>query len=146
MTRPRRHNSAHSVPEWAKALRERRFQLGLSQEQVEEKSGGVIAQKTVSAAENGATPLLGMAVSRLRSYARALNWTLKDMQEATGLDLVYLLMSQTGHWQAQEIHHADTWLWMAQYRLNWSSFRYTQSPPLGKASMLRSGTLSVTSR
>jgi len=27
-----------------------------------------------------------MAVSRLRSYARALNWTLKDMQEATGLD------------------------------------------------------------
>lgn len=46
-----------------------------------------VSQRSISALETGTTPLTGMAIGRVVALARALDWTLGEMQRATGVDL-----------------------------------------------------------
>lgn len=76
------------VPEWALALRMRRVQLGnLTQEDIQARAEDVISQGTVSDLERGKITLDSLNVRRASALARALNWSLSDMQRATGIDL-----------------------------------------------------------
>ncbi|WP_165953335.1 LexA family transcriptional regulator [Deinococcus sp. S9] len=76
-----------ATPAWADALRERRMKLALSQEEVAARTGDALSQRAISALETGATPLEKVAISRVISLANALNWSLRQMQEATGVEL-----------------------------------------------------------
>nr|WP_034383119.1 LexA family transcriptional regulator [Deinococcus sp. YIM 77859] len=87
MATPRARSKQKATPAWAEALRERRMKLELSQEEVAARTGDALSQRTISALETGATPLEKVAISRVISLANALNWTLRQMQEATGIDL-----------------------------------------------------------
>ncbi|WP_380059993.1 XRE family transcriptional regulator [Deinococcus hohokamensis] len=76
------------IPEWALALRMRRLQLGnLTQEDIQARSGDTISQGTVSDLERGKITLDSLNVIRANGLARALGWTLADLQDATGVDL-----------------------------------------------------------
>ncbi|UFA49619.1 LexA family transcriptional regulator [Deinococcus radiophilus] len=75
------------VPEWAIALKLRRVQLGISQEGIADLTGGVVSQSTMSSLEVGRQHLTDLAYMRVVALARALNWTLSDMQRVTGVDL-----------------------------------------------------------
>lgn len=87
MANPRARANQRQTPAWADALRERRVQLGLSQEDISARTQDQVSQRTVSALETGTTLLEKMAVSRVISLANALSWTVQQMQEATGIDL-----------------------------------------------------------
>lgn len=50
-------------------------------------SGDGISQKAVSDLENSRVQLMDMSVGRVIALARALNWSLNELQEATGVDL-----------------------------------------------------------
>lgn len=84
---PPKAQAARDIPRWAEALKKRRSQLGLSQEEVARKCGEQLAQRTVSALENGVIHLTDLSVARLIALSRALSWTLYDLQQATRLDL-----------------------------------------------------------
>lgn len=76
------------VPAWALALRMRRVELGnLTQEDIQARSEDQISQGTVSDLERGKIALDSLNVRRASALARALNWTLAEMQRATGVDL-----------------------------------------------------------
>ncbi len=75
------------LPKWATVLRLRRVELRLSQEEVAERTGHLIAQRTISHLETGRTHLTAFSYARVAALARALEWTLAEMQEGTGLDL-----------------------------------------------------------
>ncbi len=76
------------VPAWALALKMRRVQLGnLTQEEIQARAEDVISQGTVSDLERGKITLDSLNVKRASALARALEWTLSDMQRATGVDL-----------------------------------------------------------
>ncbi|WP_189058660.1 helix-turn-helix domain-containing protein [Deinococcus daejeonensis] len=87
MTQPRTRLKAREIPAWATALRVRRTQLGLSQEGVAAASDDGISQKAVSDLETGRVHLTDMALGRVVALAKALNWSLAEMQRATGVDL-----------------------------------------------------------
>ena len=74
------------IPKWAKALRERREYLGKSQEQIAADAGDLFVQRTLSALENGDTPLEKLGLARAAALARALNLTLVGLEKLTGLD------------------------------------------------------------
>ncbi len=87
MAIPRARANQKPIPDWAEALRERRMKLSLSQEELAAKTEEAVSQRTVSSLETGVTHLDKMAVSRVVSLASALNWSVREMQEATGVDL-----------------------------------------------------------
>lgn len=72
-------------PAWALAIEMRRTQLQLSQELVAERAE--MSQSYYSDVERGDKPLLTLTVGKLLGLARALNWSLGEMQRATGVDL-----------------------------------------------------------
>ena len=63
------------------------MQLGLSQEDIALETDEHVSQRTVSALETGSTLLSSMAISRVIALARALNWSVAELQKATGVDL-----------------------------------------------------------
>lgn len=63
----------------------RRTQLQLSQELLAEKAG--MSQSYYSEVERGARPLPTLTHQKLMALADALEWSLADMQEQTGIDL-----------------------------------------------------------
>jgi transcriptional regulator with XRE-family HTH domain len=69
----------------AQALFIRRHELGLSQEDVANAAGS-ISQRTVSELERGKYSPDKLTAGRAAALARALNWTLLDLQNATGVD------------------------------------------------------------
>gem|GEM_PF-5208391 len=67
-------------------LRLRRVALGKSQEAVALDSG-ILNQTTVSELEGGRYELANLTAARLAGLAKGLNWTLAELEAATGIDL-----------------------------------------------------------
>lgn len=82
-----RNRPKQNVPEWAVAIAARRRQLGLRQFDVEERSGWVVKQSSVSDMERGEYSPVSMTSERLTAYLKALEWTPQEFTEATGLDI-----------------------------------------------------------
>lgn len=80
-------------PSWAQAIRARRESLGMSkgdrvtQEDVAARTGDLLSQRTVSHLEQGSIELESLAYGRVVALAKALNWTLPELQAATGLEV-----------------------------------------------------------
>ena len=78
-------------PLWAQAIRARREELGkskgdkITQEEVAARTGDLVSQRTVSHLEKGTIDLSSLAYGRVVALAKALDWTLPEMQRATGL-------------------------------------------------------------
>lgn len=72
-------------PAWALAIELRRTQLQLSQELVAERAE--MSQSYYSDVERGDKALHALTVGKLLGLARALKWSLGEMQRATGIDL-----------------------------------------------------------
>ncbi|WP_412029970.1 helix-turn-helix domain-containing protein [Deinococcus yunweiensis] len=72
-------------PAWALAIELRRTALQLSQEIIAERAE--MSQSYYSDVERGDKSLLTLTVGKLIGLARALNWTLTELQRATGVDL-----------------------------------------------------------
>lgn len=72
-------------PAWALAIELRRTTLQLSQELAAERAE--MSQSYYSEVERGDKPLHSLTLGKLLGLARALEWTLSEMQQATGLDL-----------------------------------------------------------
>ncbi|GAA4001978.1 hypothetical protein GCM10022631_10700 [Deinococcus rubellus] len=85
--------AANEIPSWSLALKARRDDLSkkegdrVTQEDVAARTGDLVSQRTVSHLEQGTLELGSLAFSRVVALAKALRWTLPDMQRATGLDL-----------------------------------------------------------
>lgn len=83
--------AAKTPPPWAQAIRARRESLGTSkadrvtQEDVAARTGDMLSQRTVSHIEQGSIELDNLAYGRVVALAKALNWTLPELQAATGL-------------------------------------------------------------
>lgn len=86
-TTKRGRSTNRDIPEWSRALRARRAALGLAQEDVAARSGDTFSQRLVSDLEVGRIQLGDISIVRAAALARALDWTLSEMQRATGLDL-----------------------------------------------------------
>lgn len=80
-----RERKWREVPQWAKSLRERRLELGLSQEEMAFRAG--ISQSLLSQIERGVQNPLRMSVDNFLRYLSALRWTPKEFAEATGLQV-----------------------------------------------------------
>lgn len=86
-------NPNYNPPAWAAALKRRREELGeregvrLTQEELASRTGDVVAQRTISHLEKGTVELPSLAMNRVTALAKALNWSLYDLQEKTGIDL-----------------------------------------------------------
>jgi repressor LexA len=83
-------------PVWAEALRRRREELGLTQEELAARTANelgeeLLAQRTISALELGQLYPLKLTTERLSAYLKALRWTPEEFYQATGLEvpLVY---------------------------------------------------------
>ena len=74
-------------PKWALALKLRRTELGKTQDDIVAESNDLMTQAWVTDIERGRTDLLKAGMEKVVALARALEWSLEDMQEATGLDL-----------------------------------------------------------
>ncbi|WP_027459292.1 helix-turn-helix domain-containing protein [Deinococcus murrayi] len=85
-------------PEWAVAIELRRTKLQLSQEIVAEKAD--MSQSYYSDIERGAKTLHSLTVGKLLGLARALHWTVAEMQRATGVDLGIAEASTVGEGSA----------------------------------------------
>ncbi|WP_407541458.1 helix-turn-helix transcriptional regulator [Deinococcus radiomollis] len=83
----RGRTTKREIPAWARALKLRRVEIGLSQEDVAVASNDVIQQSTISALEVGKTSLTEVSFVRVVALAKALNWSLVELQRATGVDL-----------------------------------------------------------
>ncbi|GEM88145.1 helix-turn-helix domain-containing protein [Meiothermus granaticius] len=70
---------------WGEVLFQRRKMLGLTQAQMQDRTG--MSQSYVAHIEAGRYHPLQMAVTRLFPYIAALDWTLHEFLEATGLEL-----------------------------------------------------------
>jgi transcriptional regulator with XRE-family HTH domain len=74
-----------TLPTWAVALRQRRKELKLTQEQIAALAGDLLAQRTISNLENGRNKDFGeLGITKMNALARALNWTLDELQRETG--------------------------------------------------------------
>lgn len=76
-------------PAWSTALRTRRIQLNLKQEDVSARTNDEISQGTISDLERGKTDLVNMTSARLTALANALEWTLEEMEQQTGAALTW---------------------------------------------------------
>lgn len=76
-----------SVPEGTPGavIRARRTQIGKRQEDLA--NDAEVSQKLISEIERGEQDLLSAGIGRVRNIARALEWSLNELQEQTGLDL-----------------------------------------------------------
>lgn len=84
---PRGRPSAKVKPQWALALASRRAALGLTQDDIADRTEGVLGQKNVSDFENARVDIRDTTVTRVAALARALEWTLFDLQDALGVNL-----------------------------------------------------------
>lgn len=66
-------------------LRARRVEIGKRQDDLA--NDAEVSQKLISEIERGEQSLLAVGIGRARNIARALRWSLNDLQAATGLDL-----------------------------------------------------------
>jgi transcriptional regulator with XRE-family HTH domain len=94
------------------ALRQRREELSrqegqrLTQEDIAARTGDAISQRTISHLEAGSIDLGSIAATRLSALARALKWSLVDLQEATGVDLGLLPPTLTDPDEEVEIDYS----------------------------------------
>ena len=80
---------------WAEALRDRRGTFGMSQQDVVVASGGGLNQAKVSRMEQGVVhPVEDLSMGEFFSLLKALEWTLKQFSEATGLDFPFASQDQ----------------------------------------------------
>jgi len=78
-------------PRWADAIRLRRNQLRRSQEEIAARSGDAIHQVKVSRVERGLIhPVKGLSFEELLGLIKALDWTVQEFSQATGLDVTKL--------------------------------------------------------
>lgn len=88
MPKPRTRPSKADAPAWSQALARRREQLGMTQEEVAAKANYALSQRQISSLENGEPEdPTNLAFGRFAALARALDWTIFEMQDALGLDL-----------------------------------------------------------
>ncbi len=83
-------------PVWAEAIRLRRLQLDLKQEDVEALSGDLITQSSVSNIEMGKLNPSTITASRLGGLLQALRWTPQEFTDATGIDLPGFIIIASG--------------------------------------------------
>ena len=82
---------------WADALKERRLQFGMSQQDVVAASGAVLYQAEVSRLERGVVhPTEDISLEKFFALLKALEWTLEDFAEATGLTFPFSFASAGG--------------------------------------------------
>ena len=80
-------------PLWAQAIRARREALGkyegdkVTQEEIAARTGDALSQRTVSHLEKGTIDITSLAYGRVVALAKALSWTLPELQSATGIDM-----------------------------------------------------------
>lgn len=74
-------------PIWAEAIRKRRLQLDLRQEDVQDASNDAIDQSTVSNIELGKLEPLDVSAQRLGGLLKGLRWTPEQFTNATGIEL-----------------------------------------------------------
>lgn len=79
--------SKKPIPAWSKRLRARREELEYTQEEVVALAGEIFSQRAVSHLEQGTSPLTGVGLLKATAYARALKWSLEDLQKETGINL-----------------------------------------------------------
>lgn len=84
---PRGPEPKNPRPQWSTVIRARRVSLDLKQEDISERSHDVISQGTVSDLERGKVALDKLTAPRLAALAEALEWTVEEMEAATGLSL-----------------------------------------------------------
>lgn len=77
----------NKVPSWALELKARRTRLGLTQEELLGRIGDVMSQAYLSDIERGKVELQNISINKITALARALEWTLYDLQETTGVDI-----------------------------------------------------------
>jgi SOS-response transcriptional repressor LexA len=73
------------MPDWALAIKKRRQELGMSQEDLAYRSG--LSQSTISLIERGIQNPLRLSVGHFYALLRALEWGLHSFVEATGLEI-----------------------------------------------------------
>ena len=61
--------------------------MGLTQEQIQEKSGDILTQTNISDIECGRVHLENVGLVKALALTRALEWSLHDLQRETGIDL-----------------------------------------------------------
>lgn len=86
MARPRNATPTYEPTEASKALKLRRVELGKSQADVAFDSD-VLTQTTVSELERGKYSPADLTATRLAALAKGLNWSVAELERATGLDL-----------------------------------------------------------
>ena len=84
---PRGPKSSKPAPEWARVLRARRARLGLRQEDVSERTEDRVSMGTVSDLERGKVQLGNLTYPRVVDLAQALEWTVAELSEQTGVAL-----------------------------------------------------------
>lgn len=84
---PRTRADKTPPPPWAKALKLRRINLDKTQEEIAAASGDVLSQGSVTDLERGRISLDKMETRRVAALAKALDWSLYELQQATGIDL-----------------------------------------------------------
>ena len=73
-------------PEWRWVLKRRREALGLSQEMLAANTGDLVKQSDVSRVENAHRhPIFDLTVAQLNAYIQALEWSMDEFEEETGL-------------------------------------------------------------
>lgn len=86
-----------SLPDWARAIRQRREALGKSQGQLARESQGRLNQTEISRLERGLVhPTQSMGAAKLEALLRALDWTPADFAHATGLEYPGLGLQAVG--------------------------------------------------
>lgn len=84
-------------PKSAQAIRTQREFLRLTQEELAENAGDLLSQGTITDLETGRNPLERMEIRRVAALARALKWTLPELQTATGVDFAAPQIFQSSH-------------------------------------------------
>ena len=86
---------------WAEAVRARRQQFGMSQQDVVAASGGVMYQSEVSRLERGIVhPTEDLSLEKFFALLDALEWSLTQFTEATGLKVPFASQEQAEALQA----------------------------------------------
>ncbi|MFD1732651.1 hypothetical protein ACFSC4_30535 [Deinococcus malanensis] len=87
MATPKAKPAKTAPPSWALKLKMRRLELGKGQEDIVAQTGDLMTQAWVSDLERGKVELPNAGFAKVVALARALNWSLVEMQRATGVDL-----------------------------------------------------------
>lgn len=100
-------------PLWAQAIKARREALGRSkgdkvtQEEISARTGDAVSQRTVSHLEKGTIDIKTLAYGRVVALAKALDWTLPELQQATGLDMAIPQDQETEPEEPQTLEMPD---------------------------------------